>query len=437
MARQLVSPTQQMKGRPLFQAATSQRVLNAAWINVKPRVIHSKDATARAAAEVFANDPNRSIRELQGELRSGQFAFEPQRGVLKFAKVSLGVPKKAPRPIVIAPVRSRIVQRALLDICQSDDGRIKRRLGGLPALIATPTSVGGLPGRGVPQAISQISGAIAGGAKWFVRSDLKKFFQTIPKNRVEQFLRANITDPTFVDLFMRALATELENERDVRELLHLFPLGETGIPQGSALSALCANVVLAEFDAALNGRGLLTIRYLDDFVILGRHERAVMKGWERAQEILAGLGMTCHDPSEGTGKAAKGEIAEGFEFLSFHVDDSHVHPSSKVQKEFLADISGTIEDAKRNLSSVANPRRAEPRYVQSLNLIDRKIRGWGDAFSATTKRVMFAQLDAKIDGLISEYRSWFSRLYGGRDAASQRRLMGIALLSDTPKVSDR
>ena len=112
----------------------------------------------------------------------------------------------------------------------------------LPSIIDQPTSVGCLPGRGVPDAVELITKAIAGGAKWYVRSDLKDFFSHIPKPQIRKFLNKNISDSAFVSLFMRALETELANEDAVREDLDLFPLGDEGVPQGSALSALCANI---------------------------------------------------------------------------------------------------------------------------------------------------------------------------------------------------
>jgi RNA-directed DNA polymerase len=432
MARQSMSPTQHIRSAPLFQEITSRRALNRAWITVRPRAIRSSDVATRTAAELFGQQLDRSIRLLQTELRSQTFEFAPQRGVLKRSRAAPGGQQKAPRPIVVAPVRNRIVQRALLDTCQTDNPNFVRRLGTLPAVIATPTSVGGLRGRGVPEAMQMITEIIANGATWFVRSDLKKFFQTVPKPLVEQFLRSNIGDSLFVDLFMKALATELENEEEVRDQLNLFPLGDTGVPQGSALSTLCANIVLASFDAELNTRSLHTVRYLDDFVILGASKAAVVKGWQRAQLMLNELGMECHDPAAGTGKASMGEVANGLEFLSFHIDNHDIYPTTSAQRAFIADIKTAIRNAKRTLNETGDvPRRAEDKFVQSLNLIDRKIRGWGDAFASTTKRVVFPQLDVKLDQIVEDYRGWFRRVYHGRSATHQRRLLGVALLGDT------
>ncbi len=159
-------------------------------------------------------------------------------------------------------------------------------------------------------------------------------------------------DIEFIELFMRALATELENENEVRELIHLFPLGEEGVPQGSALSALCANIVLVDFDVELNGRGITTVRYLDDFIILGCNKRATLKAWASAQKILKSLNMDCHDPSESTGKASMSLIAQGVEFLSFHIDENGIYPSKKVRADFLNDLRDAIHASKKAINSV-------------------------------------------------------------------------------------
>src|SRR5262249_44836043 len=155
-------------------------------------------------------------------------------------------------------------------------------------------------------------------------------------------------DEPFVDLFMNALSTELENEEEVRELIHLFPMGNIGVPQGSALSALCANIVLSEFDADLNSRGICTIRYLDDFVILGQTKHAVLKAWDRAKVFLEELGMECHDPRERTGKAAMGKVADGFDFLSFHIQSNEFYPTAKARAGFLHDLENTIRQAQKS-----------------------------------------------------------------------------------------
>jgi hypothetical protein len=430
----MVTPTQHSQKDFLFEQATSRYVLHSAWMRVRPRLEKSKDEKIRADAAAFALNVPRSVSQLQSAIRNSSFVFEPQKGVLKKRNSEPGQPKKDPRPIVVAPAKNRIVQRAILDICQSEDAAIRRKLGGLVKVVQRPTSVGGLPDRGVPEALSLIKAAIREGATWYVRSDLKNFFQAVPKNEVLNFFTQNVKGSRFGQLFMDALSTELANAEEVREMLHLFPTGATGVPQGSALSALCANIVLSDFDTQFNIRGITTIRYLDDFVMLGKDKKSTLKAFRIAEALLLKSGFECHDPFNNTSKkAAAGEVSGGFEFLSFSIAPEKISPTRLACAEFLSGLDVAIADAKADIEvGLAKPRRSEPRYFQALVLLDKKIRGWGDAFRPTTERLIFSQLDKKVEERLRKFQGWYERRTKGLDEVQRRRSMGLALLADTP-----
>ena len=271
------------------------------------------------------------------------------------------------------------------------------------------------------------------GATWYVRSDLKNFFQDVPKDGVRKFLDQHTRCPKFNNLFMDALATELSNEEEVRELIRLFPTGLVGVPQGSALSALCANIVLAAFDFEFNQREITTIRYLDDFVMLGKGKRATEAAFKSAERLLIKSGFQCHDPfTSGSAKASAGLVSAGFEFLSFKISPNMIAPTRAACNDFLDDIAEVIAVAKGEIQGVWTiSRRAESRYVQTLALLDRKIRGWGDAFKPTTDRLIFSQLDDKLGAEIEKFQSWFGTQVRNLDARQRRRAM-VALLFDTP-----
>jgi RNA-directed DNA polymerase len=423
------SVRQEVISGPLSRKLRTNAVLWQAWNNVAPRVLSSKDREIKKAAQRFSHDPHGSIRRLQEQLRGGTFQFAPQRGVLRTRASG-----KLPRPIVAAPMLNRIVQRAILDICQTNKLQLRQHLGRLPQVIETPTSVGGVSGKGCGDAMRIITDAIARGSRWFVRSDLKNFFVQVPKHRVETFLNENVADEVFVELFMNGLRTELSNEDEVRALLHLFPLDDLGVPQGCALSALCGNIVLEEFDRVLNGRGITTVRYLDDFIILGPTKEAVDKAWRKAVVILAGLGMEAHDPDIGSGKASRGRIdQEGVDFLSFHIKGTTTCPSRAARASLLEKLRVTIREDKRAIRGQGlAERRAERRFAQSLVTLDRQIRGWGDAFKISTQRVIFNQIDEQINKLLEEYWRWFQRQAVGQPSLAFRRLTGVSVLADTP-----
>jgi len=239
---------------------------------------------------------------------------------------------------------------------------------------------------------------------------------------------------------MAALNIELANEDEVREWVSLFPYGEIGVAQGSALSALCANIILRDFDTSLNGRGITTIRYLDDFLILGPSKSSVEKAWRSANKILHGMGMEAHDPSLGGEKAAKGKIENGFNFLSFHFRGTQIFPSPAARQDFLNELRQAVSVAKRAiLSESSSLRRAQDRFVQFLALFDRQIRGWGDSFAATNQRVLFSQMDIEISKIIDGFWFWFQNTIRHASGIQKRRMMGISLLFDTPVLnsSDR
>lgn len=190
---------------------------------------------------------------------------------------------------------------------------------------------------------------------------------------------------------------------------------------------------MADFDLRLNKRGITTVRYLDDFVILGRGAKAVGQAWREAEAILGKLGMVAHQPDGSSKKAGQGTLAEGFDFLSFSFKGSALSPTREAKSSLLAAVAELIGTSKTTIGMVGNePRRAQASFAQSLVAIDNKVRGWGDAFRPTNQRVAFSQLDGRLDVLLDEYVAWFRRYQSGRAGAVRRRMWGVALLTDTP-----
>ena len=72
-------------------------------------------------------------------------------------------------------------------------------------------------------------------------------------------------------------------------------------------------------------------------------------------------------------------------------------------------------------------------FAQTLVRIDKKVRGWGDAYRFVSNRVAFSQLDAVIDRACSTTTGDGSRRVSkGADPRTRRRTLGVALLADTP-----
>lgn len=417
----------------LLLAVSSLENLFRAWRDVRAHVAHTAWPHITSELNEIDAAPLRTLQDIQAALQNDGYHFSKKHGYTK--RKSGG----SRRGITIHPIRDRVVQRAILNVLYTTDANLKRRLGSIPVVLNQPSSFAGTPGRGVPEAVAAIVKVIKAGARAYVYSDMKDFFPCIPRHNVVDFIRSNVNDDGFVNLFQRALETELSNADELSELLGLFPGPEIGVAQGSLLSVLAGNIVMRRFDELLNTAELTMIRYLDDFIILAKDLKAAENAFGLARAELARLGMDCYVPRDGSQKAFLGRVAEGFDFLGCRIHPDGVSPTSKNQSKLLRDIKALIAEAKKEMRAfkddAARRRRTEQTYLQTLNRLDRKLRGWGDAYQFVTNRVAFSQLDDKIDALLTDFRLWFARQTKDANPRVRRRMAGLALLADTPPRS--
>jgi RNA-directed DNA polymerase len=418
----------------LALAVSQLDALFVAWRDVRAQV--RKSSWPQITAELAAMEaaPLRVLRDIRSRLRQGRYEFSPKWGYVK--RKSGG----SRRGITVHGISDRIVQRSILNVVHTRDSSLITHLGEIPTMLDTPTTFAGTPGRGVPEAVAATVQAIREGAGALATSDMKDFFPRVPRGEVVEFFKANIADDEFTRLFEAALETEIKNRDEIAQWLELFPLSEVGVAQGSLLGVLVGNLSLRHFDVRLNAGSLTTIRYLDDFIILGPDLEAVSAGFEEAKDELAKLGMACYQPGDGSQKSFLGLTANGFDFLGCRIHPDGVTPARAARRKLLREVAEAIREGKsqiRDFQKNANHRRSEATYAQTLSYIDRKIRGWGDAYRFVSNRLTFAQLDAQIDRLIDGFRGWFSRQYRGADPRTRRRITGVALLGDTPPKSPK
>jgi len=275
-----VVPTGQIKADPskLYESVRKRARLWRAWTEVHRKAVTSKSRETRGEAREFARGIVRHIDRIARQLRQDRFKFLPQRGVL--------IPKSGGRfrPIVVAPIANRIVQRSILDTLQS-----------LPELrreLCAGYNFGGVPGDdfGVPGAIVKAQSEITE-RPFYIRTDVKSFFEHVNKPLAIARVLAFTEDKKFADFFEAAVQTELADAARYGDRVKLFPLADEGVAQGSCLSPLLCNLLLSDVDKQLNDRSVVAIRYIDDILILGKSAKAVFKAFDAAQESLAGMGL--------------------------------------------------------------------------------------------------------------------------------------------------
>jgi retron-type reverse transcriptase len=117
------------------------------------------------------------------------------------------------------------------------------------------------PGRSVDQAVQRILALRERGYHWVLDADIQRYFDEIPHRRLLECLQQYVQDEHVLTLVQQCLVVEVQ---DQGERLRL----DRGVPQGSPLSPLLANLYLDRFDEAHIKHGHKLVRFADDFVIL-------------------------------------------------------------------------------------------------------------------------------------------------------------------------
>jgi retron-type reverse transcriptase len=418
---------QASKGRNLpSKRVRSESVLFGAWNSIRRNAETSQVKSTKEEAKVFGQDLLKNIHKLQRRLREG-YIFEKPYGA---------TPKKGPgkvgnRPIVVAPLHNRIVQRAILDVLQNanDMPRIK-------AVLATPTSIGGIPGRGVENALKIFDQCAADGYSHVAGSDIAGFFTKIPKAEVFEFLEQEVADPAFMELTRAALTVELSNaDRLSPDDLRLFPTDEEGVAQGCPLSALAGNIVLREFDCEMNapGKGLRCIRYIDDFIVIGRSRTSVMKGMDAARSMLSGLGMNIYDAEEAPTKAFVGRVGEPFEFLGRKLIPGQYPPGEAAKKKLCQSIDQLINDGQTAVHKAVNGRRlgsTDKPFGPTVVAISNAIRGWRGCYRYSNCPEVFAALDHHICRRLIDFEAYLNTHAPKKDRSKRVAALGLRQLGD-------
>jgi len=404
-------------------------VLVGAWHAIRRNAETSQTASTKEKAREFGHDLPRNLRKLQDKLRKG-YEFEPAHG----AALSKG-PGKGKRPLVIAPLPDRIVQRAILDVLQQSG-----ELAEVKAVLDTPTSIGGIPGRGVECAITLIEEAWDNGCRYAAGSDIKAFFTKIPKKQVVDFLTRAVPDPSFVALVEKALAVELQNASQMTpEDLHLFPTGPDGVAQGCPLSALAGNIVLRDFDRLLNdpARGVVCVRYIDDFIILGKKADHVRKAMASAQRHLTALGMDIYDPETDKRKAFMCPLSDGPEFLGHTLERGRYPPAPDAQKRLQQSVTHLIQAGKKAVAKALAGHQLKPSekdFAATVVAINNTLKGWKGSFRSSNCPSTFEALDTWVQQQLGNFYAYLRTHSQGKPAKLKNAALGVAPLEPAAGV---
>ena len=223
----------------------------------------------------FAYQADEKLAALTRQIMAGTYRPFPLR--------QLWIPKKDGgwRGLAVPTVRDRIVQQALLNVLH-------------PLLEPQfeTCSFAYRPGRSHLMAAQQVHTWQRRGYQWVLDADVVKYFDNVRHERLLSEVAERL--PTETDLTDVVLAL-VEDWMSVGVLTKQgLILPQKGIPQGSVVSPILANVYLDDFDEIMLAAGLKLVRYADDFVLLGKTQGQIERGRQLVADTLSSMELSLH-----------------------------------------------------------------------------------------------------------------------------------------------
>ena len=231
--------------------------------------------------EMYAEGLEDRLIDLHGRLhRGGAYRAPPVR------RVEIPKPDGGTRPLGIATLEDKIVQKAVTDTI-------------LVPIYETEFlgfSYGFRPGRGAHNALDALTvGIEQRKINWVLDADIRAFFDRLDRDWLVRFLKHRIGDKRLIRLITKWL------NAGVMEGTDWLDTGR-GVPQGAIASPVLANVYLHYvFDLwsqawrKRKGKGdMIVVRYADDFVVGFQHQWEAENFLNDLRERLTRFGLDLH-----------------------------------------------------------------------------------------------------------------------------------------------